>query len=131
MYAKFHAGYTRFLSEHPDEPLTDTSYPRNCGPVFTNLPKPAIKIILYKMLHPDPKKRADIQEIVADRWIKTIECCSQETEEESLKLTKTKSGKFDAGKACKGLQIKKQHNHLPPKVHRMPQYRFDMGDGYS
>ena len=132
MYAKFHAGFSKFLSEHPDEPITDTNYPRGCGPIFMNLPKPAIKIILFRMLHPQPAKRASINDIIGDRWIKTIECCSQETEDEALKLTKTKSGKFDAGKAgAAGLQVKKQHNHLPPKAHRIPQHRFDMGDGYS
>ena len=89
-------------------------------------------MILLRMLHPDPSKRATIHDILGDRWIKTIECCSMETEEEILKLTKTKSGRFDAGKCgSANLKVKKQHNHLPPKAHKLPQYRFDMGDGYS
>ena len=132
MYAKFHAAYSKFLDEHPDRTVTDCDYPHNCGPIFAMLPKPALRILLLKMLHPDPTKRANIHDILSDRWVKTVECCSMETEEETLKLTKTKSGKFDAGKSCSAnLKVKKQHNHLPPKGHRLPQYRFDMGDGYS
>ena len=130
-YAKFHKSYTKFLEKHPDG-VTDSDYP-NCGPLFTNL-KPAIEKLLLRMLHPDPSKRAAIQDIISHRWTKTIDCCSQETEEESLlsKPTKRMSGKFDAGKASLGgLKVVKQHNHLPPKQHRMPQHRFDMGDGYS
>lgn len=134
LYAKFHAGYTKFMENNPDGVVTDSNHQPNAwGAMFGMLPKPAIRVIALRMLHPDPEKRAAIHDILGDRWIKTIECCSAETEEETLRLAKTRSDKFDAGKGgVKNFQIaRKLHNHLPPKVHKFPQYRFDMGDGYS
>jgi hypothetical protein len=29
------------------------------------------------------------------------------------------------------MKVQKKHNHLPPPVKRIPQHKFDMGDGTS
>ena len=130
LYAKFHRSFTKWLEKHPDGIVTTESHPSNLGDVFVRMQKPALVVILLKMLHPIPEKRVSIQEILGDRWIKIIDCCSDETEEEMLQLQKRMSN-FDASNCKAGaVKVKKQHNHLPPKEHRMPQHRFDMGDGY-
>ena len=156
-YAKFGAAYSKWLAgkDEASDSLkpTDTDHPHACGPCFALLPKPAIRVLLLKMLHPDPDKRATIHEILGDRWVRTIECCCEGGEEEAIgapgsaeararegstgseKEAKRDGGKaeFDASKCCKkrALKVVKCHNHLPPKQHKIPQHRFDMGDGYS
>ena len=131
-YAKFHAAFEKFTSSHPDAQISDTESPQGCGPCFSHLPKPAIRILLLKMLHPDPEHRARIQEIVGDRWVKMIDCCSEESEEEMVQAAKACGKTFDASKGGKNgaIKVKKLHNHLPPKVSKIPRHRFDMGDGY-
>jgi protein-serine/threonine kinase len=128
-YGKFYKGYTKLLASYPDGLPDDGGKLTGLGPIFANLPKPILKVILVKMLHPEPEKRATIDEVLKTKYIKALECCCDEPEEDA-KIQKRASG-FDAGKCGAGsLKIKKHHNHLPPKVHRM-QHRFDMGDGYS
>ena len=146
-YAKFRAAWTKWLATR-DESMgsnwnrpTDTAHPTACGPCFALLPKPAIRVLLLRMLHPEPAARASIHEILNDRWVRTIECCTHDdgcaagrkgsgSEDEG---DKDDGGGFDASKCGKrkGVKVVKCHNHLPPKQHKLPQYRFDMGDGYS
>ena len=129
-YAKFMSAWQKFLANNPDGVVTDKDYPSNAGPIFTHLPKPAIKILILKMMHPIPEKRISIQDAVGDRWVKTIECCSPESFDEDTKAIIDAS----AGKSCKlasKMCVRKLHNHLPPAKSKVPQYRFDMGDGWS
>lgn len=136
MYAKFHTAYSKFVAESTSGGLvTDTECVGYCGPAFALLPKPAVRTILLKMLHPDPAKRASILDVVNDRWVKTIECCCDEGECEGTgKLAGIEASckkEFDACKGkIKGMTVVKCHNHLPPKQSKIPQHRFDMGDGY-
>ncbi|KAI1092828.1 kinase-like protein [Rostrohypoxylon terebratum] len=70
----------------------------------------ALRRILLNMLHPDPKKRMTMNEVVTNRWIKSIECCQLESYEDPVKF-------IDASKKdCMKSSIGKIycHNHLPP-----------------
>ena len=158
-YAKFIGAYNKWLASknesESDLRPTEADHPRSCGPCFQFLPKPAIRVLLLKMLHPDPMRRATIHEILNGRWVRMIECCCEETEdvrgrgnsnlapgargrEDSTGSENSGNGEagadkeeFDASKRCKKMKVVKYHNHLPPKQHRLPQHKFDMGDGYQ
>lgn len=141
-YARFLAGWDEFLEEHHDGIISGVEIP-SCGPLFSNLPKPAIKNLLLRMMHPDPSKRVSIHDAVGDRWVKNIDCCSFDEESSGIGGTTNASGGGTsvidaAGKeSCKlmgKMSIKKCHNHLPPKESKLPhgmQHRFDMGHGWS
>lgn len=127
-YAKFLAGWDKFYEEFPDGLVTENRTP-SCGPIFEKLGKIIIKNLLLRMLHPDPIKRISIHDAVRDRWVKQIDCCSDEYDSNMV-------GSIDAsGKAsCKlasKMSIKKSHHHLPPKESKIPQHRFDMGHGWN
>ena len=129
-YQKFAAGWDTWLATHPEGVITDDpdGMPK-CGPIFAHLDSPAIKRLMLKMLNPNPDKRLLIQDVLNDRWVKTIDCCSVEdygAKEQAIDAAGSKSCKL-ASKLC----VKKMHNHLPPAKQRMPQHRFDMGDGWS
>lgn len=130
VYAKFANPYLKFMESHPDEPFPT---PTTSLGVYMNkgMPKPAIRALLIKMLHPESEKRCSIQDVINDRYFKTIDCCSDEfIEEEPTALNRVST--IDASKTASGcMKVRKLHNHLPPKQHRLPQYRFDMGHGWA
>jgi hypothetical protein len=130
-YAKFAGAWDRFAAKHPPGLVADDAFP-SCGPLFAGLPKKALRLLVLKMMHPDPEQRMRIQDVVKDRWVKTIECCIHEGEEDHATA---KPVAIDASKRSScvldRVAIKKHHNHLPPKETRMPQHSFDMGDGYD
>lgn len=130
-YAKYAAAWDKFLATHPDDAIGPgidgvPVAPLGCGPIFTHLPKPALKLLLLRMLHPDPARRAHIGDVLHDRWIRTIESCSSESVEPSADLidVSKKGAKVDR------IAVRKAHNHLPPKQSKFPQHGFDMGNGY-
>ncbi|KZF22982.1 kinase-like protein [Xylona heveae TC161] len=85
-YQKFLSGWEAWLKTHPEGIITDDpngGHPK-CGPVFLNLPSPAIRRLLLRMMHPDPEKRISIHDALSDRWVKTIECCSPEACEDDV-----------------------------------------------
>ena len=131
MYAKYANAWEKFMKTHPEGKIVDTEMPTGIGKVFNAITKPALRLLLLKMLHPIPEKRISIQDALADRWLKGVECCV-DYDDDQLKpkeIDASKHGKCGFGK----LAIRKCHNHLPPppksKVH-MPHYSFDMGDGW-
>lgn len=127
-YAKFLAGWDLFVKEHPEGLITGEETPV-CGPIFANLGKNVIRILLLKMLHPDPAKRISIEETVRDRWVKQIDCCCLDGNENETVGCIDASGKASCKLASK-MSIKKSHHHLPPKESKIPQHRFDMGHGW-
>lgn len=133
LYKRFIEGWDAFLAEHPDGIVTDEHFPK-CGPLLSRLPHPGMKRLMLKMLHPIPEKRITISEALNTGWVKSIECCCQESDLKPDDLKRISSidvaGKNSCKLANKMLVIKK-HNHLPPPIKRLPQHRFDMGDGYS
>lgn len=111
-YVKFMEGWEAFVDKHPDELITDESGCPRCGEVFYFLDSQAMRRLLLRMMNPNPEKRISISDALNDRWVKTIECCSVDTE------ATTCVGVFDVAgkKSCriKNSGIKKLHNHLPP-----------------
>lgn len=137
MYAKYTAAWDKFLQTHPDGEIKDCEYPMNAGPLFSAIDKPALKLLILKMLNPNPEKRVKIQDVVGNRWLKTVDCCvSDEDEMLGCKSPNGQPTVIDASKcsSVKKLAVKKVHHHQPPpkqsKIH-LPQHRFDMGDGWT
>ena len=131
MYSKYAGAWEKFIEAHPEAKISDTEMPSGAGRVFKAITKPALRLLLFKMLHPVPEKRICIQDVVTDRWLKGVECCV-DYEEDQPKIKEIDAGKH--GKCGFGkMAIRKCHNHLPPppksKLH-MPHYSFDMGDGW-
>ena len=131
LYAKFAKPYLKFLETHPEEPFPTPS--TSLGAYMNKgMPKPAIRVLLIKMLHPDSEKRCSIQDVINDRYFKTVDCCSEEhIEEEPNTLKRVNTIDASKGIPAGSMKVRKLHNHLPPKQHRLPQYRFDMGDGWA
>ncbi len=121
-YQKFAAGWDTWLAKQTDGVITDDAdgMPK-CGPIFANLDSPAIKRLMLKMLNPNPDRRILIHDALNDRWVKDYGA-----KEQAIDAAGSKSCKL-----ASKLGIKKMHNHLPPTKQRMPQHRFDMGDGWS
>lgn len=131
-YKTFAEGWDAFLAKYPDGPIDENSCPQ-CGPVIMKLPSGSQRRLILKMLHPDPNKRISIQDALNDRFVRHIECCTRDDPTDiDLKAMK---GIDAAGKrsciAAGKMEVQKKHNHIPPPVKRLPQHRFDMGDGYS
>jgi protein-serine/threonine kinase len=128
-YAKFLAGWEKFYESHPDGVITGDETPV-CGPIFSRLNKTVLKILLLKMLHPDPLKRISIHDALRDRWVKQIDCCCAEGVGTEPAVCIDAAGK-DSCKLAGKMIIKKSHHHLPPKESKIPQHRFDLGHGWS
>ncbi|KAI1203569.1 kinase-like domain-containing protein [Nemania serpens] len=84
-------------------------YPR--VPPFEYFVKPlALRKLLLNMLHPNPRKRITMQDVVTHRWMKNVECCQLESYDDPVKYidaSKKDCMKISGGKIfC--------HNHLPP-----------------
>ncbi|EXJ91329.1 HAL protein kinase [Capronia coronata CBS 617.96] len=128
-YSLFSAGWEAFLEQFEDAPIDETTYPQ-CGPIFNALPSVAHRRCVLKMLHPDPDKRCSIKDALQDRWVKGIDCCSPEGIGATLSngIDVTKNG---CDKVAARMKVQPKHDHLPPPVKRLPQHRFDMGDGTS
>ena len=130
-YSTFLSGWQTFITANPSGQLTDDIYPTKCGPAINHLEPRGLKRLILNMLHPDPERRISAQGALHDRFVRNIECCCLDVEEEQKKLV----GRIvDVGKkeSCrmKG-PVRKLHHHLPPEKKMLPQHRFDMGDGYS
>ncbi|OJD27596.1 HAL protein kinase [Blastomyces percursus] len=129
-YANFLKGWNKFLKEDPDRVITEDEYPR-CGELFRRLKYLGLKRLLLKMLHPNPEKRATIQEVIQDRFFKTIECCAPEPIDPAKVVTSIDVASSGSHKLASKMVVQKTHNHFPPSKKLLPQHRFDMGDGYQ
>lgn len=69
---------------------------------------PALRRLVFGMLHPNPARRIGISQVLNNRWMKTVECCQFESyDEPSTKIDASKKECFTNKKIfC--------HNHLPP-----------------
>ena len=127
-YQKFAEGWDEFLAKFPDLPVDENNYP-NCGHFISALPNAGQRRLILKMLHPIPEKRITIREALKDRVVKNIECCVAEEDPDA-----PVGIDFASKEGCKmaaKMKVQKKHNHQPPPVKRMPQHKFDMGDGTS
>ncbi|EEH02860.1 serine/threonine-protein kinase MARK2 [Histoplasma capsulatum G186AR] len=129
-YATFLDGWNRFLKQDPDRVVTEDDYP-NCGRLFRHIKYLGMRRLLLKMLNPDPAKRANIQEVMQDRFFKTIECCAPEPLDPSKVVTSIDVASSGSHKLASKMVVQKTHHHFPPSKKLLPQHRFDMGDGYQ
>ena len=127
-YRRFADGWDEFLAQFSDVPVDEINYP-NCGPVISALPNAGQKRLILKMLHLTPEKRTSIRDALKDRWVKNIECCVAEEDPDAPVGIDFASK--DGCKIASKMKVQKKHNHQPPPLKRLPQHRFDMGDGTS
>ncbi|KAI5921761.1 kinase-like domain-containing protein [Camillea tinctor] len=92
----------------PDEVAKD-AYPKVLAFEFFVKPVP-LRRLLLNMLNPDPQKRITMNEVITNRWMKSVECCQLESYDDPVKyidVSKKDCMQSSAGKIyC--------HNHLPP-----------------
>jgi protein-serine/threonine kinase len=127
-YQKFAEGWDEFLAKFPDIPVDENNYP-NCGHFISALPNAGQRRLILKMLHPIPERRITAREALKDRVVKNIECCVVEEDPDA-----PMGIDFASKEGCKmaaRMRVQKKHNHQPPPVKRMPQHKFNMGDGTS
>ena len=126
-YKQFQAGWEKFLAQDPDSRIDEENCPQ-CGPVISKLPTFSLRRLILKMLHPDPEQRLTIHEAINDRFVRKIECCSRDDRGDFKGID---AAGLASCKAAGKMEVQKKHNHIPPPTHRLPQHRFDMGDGRS
>ncbi|KAI0975717.1 kinase-like domain-containing protein [Xylaria arbuscula] len=69
-----------------------------------------LRRLLLNMLHPDPKKRITMNDVITNRWMKNTECCQLESYDDPVKYID--ASKKDCMKSSSGKIF--CHNHLPP-----------------
>ncbi|KAJ8123930.1 hypothetical protein O1611_g9479 [Lasiodiplodia mahajangana] len=80
-------------------------------PAFEYFVKPlALRRLLLNMLHPNPKQRITMNDVVTHRWMKNVECCQLESYDDPVKYIDV--SKKDCMKSASGKIF--CHNHLPP-----------------
>jgi protein-serine/threonine kinase len=130
-YRPLAEGWEEFLKQDPDRAIDESNMP-DCGRVIDLLPTSGQRRLILRMLHPDPEKRITIREVLKNPWVKRIECCCPDDEssdtEAPIGIDVAQKGSC---KIAKKLKVLKKHDHLPPPVKRLPQHKFDMGDGTS
>ncbi|KAI0458458.1 kinase-like domain-containing protein [Xylaria acuta] len=85
------------------------SYPKLAA--FEYFVKPiGLRRLLLSMLHPNPKKRITMNDVVTNRWMKNVECCQLESYDDPVKYID--ASKKDCMKSSNGKIF--CHNHLPP-----------------
>ncbi|KAI9804401.1 MAG: hypothetical protein M1825_001300 [Sarcosagium campestre] len=124
-YARFLKGWADFGAKKPEQLITDDSgLPKVGRCFFEGLESQGMRRLLLRMLHPVPHKRIAIQDALNDRWLKTIECCSPEPDDEPKANVNAQSGKASVRKTA----IRKVHNHLPP-TKRVLLHSFEIKEG--
>ena len=58
-----------------------------CPPTINNLSPRACRPVIRKMLEPDPRHRATIEEVVAHAWVKGIEVCTEVAEPKHIHVS--------------------------------------------
>ncbi|RHZ74288.1 hypothetical protein CDV55_108977 [Aspergillus turcosus] len=101
-YSRYLKWWEEFLTNEPDGPITGDVYPK-VGKFFSDLRTLPLRRLILRMLHPIPERRANICDVMNDRWVKRIECCCPEPGKPSNCCEE-----FD------GHVYPKRHNHLPP-----------------
>ncbi|KAI8950405.1 kinase-like domain-containing protein [Xylaria longipes] len=85
------------------------SYPKLAP--FEYFVKPiGLRRLLLNMLHPDPKRRITMNDVITNRWMKNVECCQLESYDDPVKYID--ASKKDCMKSSNGKIF--CHNHLPP-----------------
>jgi protein-serine/threonine kinase len=133
MWITYIQGFNKWLATHPEGVITDEAGGApTCGPAFKPeyIGNPAMKRLMFKMLHPDPEKRISVYNALNGPTMRGWDCCAPDSYEDfTCEFDVSKGIKPVKGKLSK--QVK--HHHLPPKQHKTPkalQHRFDMGHGW-
>ena len=129
-YTTFVAGWETYLDYFKDTSIDENNFPL-CGPIFNSLPTNSQRRCILKMLHPDPDKRCTIDDALHDRWVKHVDCCSPDPKGTNIGNGGIDVSKMGCHEVAARMAVQVKHNHLPPVVKRLPQHRFDMGDGTS
>ena len=126
-YVKYASAWDKLQVDPTSSDKADPRVPASPGPMFKAISKPALKLLILRMMNPIPDKRATIQEVVKEGWVKMIDCCAHDDVDGEA------SQEIDASKGCKirKMVIAKSHNHQPPEKHWAPRHNFDLGDGWS
>jgi serine/threonine protein kinase len=127
-YERFETGWKKYLERFPDGLVLDDRSP-SCGPVFRYLNNSSMRRLLLRMLHPDPKKRITIKDVLADRHYKSIECCAPDLlKDPSKAVTSIDAGSKGSCRMANKMLVQKIHNHFPPEKRFMPPHRFETGE---
>jgi protein-serine/threonine kinase len=127
-FSRFLEGWTAFLDRFGDVKIDENCHPQ-CGRTFDALPSDSIRRCILRMLHPNPDRRCSVKDALSDRWVKAIECCVREGDESTFEAIDV--AKTGCHKVAARMKVQPKHDHLPPPIKRLPQHRFDMGDGTS
>ncbi|KAL1835924.1 hypothetical protein VTJ49DRAFT_5865 [Mycothermus thermophilus] len=117
-YTSLVRGWEKWAEKHPpgsETPdITDMDYPHVYA-FDTFVKPPALRRVLLQMLNPDPARRISIANVVSNRWVKNIECCTSESFDEPAPGNMIDASKKPClNRAINGRKIY-CHNHLPPK----------------
>ncbi|KAI1246321.1 hypothetical protein MGN70_013220 [Eutypa lata] len=117
-YDQLVTGWRKLEAKKVEDPegLRD-SYPKIAAFEFALRPA-SLKRLILQMLHPDPAKRITMNEVITNRWVKSVECCQLESYEDPTKFID--ASKKNATKGATGKIF--CHNHLPPQAtgHGLP-----------
>ncbi|KAI5796342.1 kinase-like domain-containing protein [Peziza echinospora] len=110
-YTKFVNAYTKWEEAHDGALVTEETYDFPSVRVFSQLKTP-MQRLMFRMTHPDPDRRITIQQVVKDRWVQSLECCTLDEDQDhnpGMIDASNKSACRTAGKCG----VKKIHSHLP------------------
>jgi len=96
---------------HDGALVTEETYDFPSVRVFSQLKSP-MQRLMFRMTHPDPDRRITIQQVIKDRWVQSLECCTLDEEQDhnpGVIDASNKSACRTAGKCG----VKKIHSHLP------------------
>jgi len=117
-YVRFLNSYNEWMARQEGQIVTEDSYDFPTYKAFSNLKTP-MKRLMYRMTHPNPDKRITIQQVVADRWIQSVECCTLDAlqDHQPCAINAAVKGACKTAGKC---GIKKIHGHLPPPKRSIP-----------
>ncbi|KAI8627025.1 kinase-like domain-containing protein [Xylariaceae sp. FL1651] len=103
------AGWEKTDAKKASKPDAKDAYPKLAP--FEYFVKPVgLRRLLLNMLHPDPRKRVTMNDVITNRWMKNVECCQLESYDDPVKFIDV--SKKDCMKSSTGKIF--CHNHLPP-----------------
>lgn len=115
LYDDLIRGWTKWNAKHADGitlGITESDYP-HVKFFDEHISPPALRRVLLTMLNPDPTKRASIEAVAKNRWLKNLECCQIDSYDDPKITIDVSKSRTNLKAMCKIVQ----HNHLPPSKH--------------
>lgn len=134
-YARFLSGWDDWWAKQSagqDATISDVAGGAPlCGPIFNpeRIGTPALKRLILKMLHPMPDRRITMEQVLALKVVKGVECCAPEVDCDGVEVGTCEG--FDAGKGGgKKACVRRKHDHRPPREGKARQlgHRFEIGE---